>query len=154
MTLILGLEMAGRSKNATPKFFPRVFLELLYKEIWGGGSKADEIFLKSVQIDERSRKKLKKWGVIFLPMKHKSGHKFSTKDFCNKLTSDLNSPIHLASKNKVVSLNKFVHTPWRNEWESENSRRFSEFGHISIFPCCSQVQRTERGKAAGLGARW
>jgi hypothetical protein len=35
MTLISGLEMAGRSKNATPKFFPWVFSELLYKEIWG-----------------------------------------------------------------------------------------------------------------------
>ena len=77
MTLISGLEMAGKSKNATPKFFPWVFLELLYKENCGGrGSKAHEFFLKSVQIDERSQKNLKKWGVIFLPMKHKSGYKF------------------------------------------------------------------------------
>ena len=37
-------------------------------------------------------------------MKHKSGNKISTRDFSNKLTSDLNSPSYLASKNKVVSL--------------------------------------------------
>ena len=48
MNLILGLEMAGRLKNATPKFFPRVFSELLYKEIWGGGSKADDFFFGKV----------------------------------------------------------------------------------------------------------
>ena len=62
MNLILGLEMARRLKNATPKFFPWVFSELLYKEIFwgGGGSKADDFFLKSVQNDERSRENLKK----------------------------------------------------------------------------------------------
>jgi len=38
--LFLGIEMAGRSKNATPKFFPPVTLQFLYKEIWEGeGSK-------------------------------------------------------------------------------------------------------------------
>ena len=37
MTLILDREMAGRSKNATPKFFPRVVLELPDKGLWGGG---------------------------------------------------------------------------------------------------------------------
>jgi len=36
MALILGLEMAGRSKNATPKFFPWVFSKLLYIKNWGG----------------------------------------------------------------------------------------------------------------------
>ena len=49
MNLILGLEMAGRLKNATPKFFPRVFSELLYKEIWGGSKADDFFFWKSVQ---------------------------------------------------------------------------------------------------------
>ena len=43
--LFLGIEMAGRTKNATPKFFPRVVLELPYKEIGGGGGpKADDFF--------------------------------------------------------------------------------------------------------------
>ena len=35
--LFLGIEMARRMKNATPKFFPQVVLELPYKEIGGGG---------------------------------------------------------------------------------------------------------------------
>ena len=34
-------------------------------------------------------------------MKHKSGHKISTKDFSNKKMLDLNSPLYLAPKNKV-----------------------------------------------------
>ena len=40
-----GIEMAGRTKNATPNFFPRVVLELPYKEIGGGGGpKAEDFF--------------------------------------------------------------------------------------------------------------
>ena len=71
MTLILGLKMAGRSKNATPKFFPQVVLELPYKEIWGGGGPEGQIFfLKSVENSERSRENLKKWGVNFFPTIH------------------------------------------------------------------------------------
>jgi hypothetical protein len=44
--LFLGIEMAGRTKNATPKFFPRVVLELPYKEIGGEGRgpKAEDFF--------------------------------------------------------------------------------------------------------------
>jgi hypothetical protein len=103
--------MAGRSKNATPRVFPRVFSELLYKEIWGGRGPEQIIFLKSVQNDERSPEILKKWGVFFSAMKHKSGHKFSTRDFSDKLMLDLDSPPYLAPKNKVVSLNKFLRTP-------------------------------------------
>ena len=38
--LFLGIEMAGRTKNATPKFFPQAILELPYKEIGGERSKA------------------------------------------------------------------------------------------------------------------
>jgi hypothetical protein len=71
MTLILGLKMAGRSKNATPKFFPQAVLELPYKEIWGGGvQKGRFFFLKSVQNSERSRENLKKWEVNFFPTIH------------------------------------------------------------------------------------
>jgi hypothetical protein len=81
MTLISGLKMAGRLKNATLKFFPWVFSELLYKEIWGGVGPKWMIFLKSVQNEERSPEKLKKWGVLIFPMKHRSGHKFSTRDW-------------------------------------------------------------------------
>jgi hypothetical protein len=44
MTLILGLKMAGRLKNATPKFFPQAVLELPYKEIWGGGVQKGSFF--------------------------------------------------------------------------------------------------------------
>ena len=43
--LFLGIEMAGRTKNATPKFFPRVVLELPYKEI-GGGVQRPKIFFE------------------------------------------------------------------------------------------------------------
>ena len=50
--LFLGIEMAGRMKNATPKFFLWVVLELPYKEIGGEGSKGQRFFLKSVQNDE------------------------------------------------------------------------------------------------------
>jgi hypothetical protein len=42
--LFLGIEMAGRMKNATPKFFPRVVLELPYKEIGGGGVQRPKFF--------------------------------------------------------------------------------------------------------------
>jgi hypothetical protein len=44
--LFLGIEMAGRTKNATPKFFPRVVPELPYKEIGGEGRgpKAEDFF--------------------------------------------------------------------------------------------------------------
>jgi hypothetical protein len=45
--LFLGIEMAGRTKNATPKFFPRVVLELPYKEIGGeGGVQRPKIFFE------------------------------------------------------------------------------------------------------------
>ena len=37
-------------------------------------------------------------------MRHKSGHTISTRDFSDKLTSDLNSPSYLAVKNKVMFL--------------------------------------------------
>jgi hypothetical protein len=63
--LFLGIEMAGRTKNATPKFFPRVVLELPYKEIGRGGVQRPKIFLKSVQNDESCREDLKKLGVNF-----------------------------------------------------------------------------------------
>ena len=62
------IEMAGRMKNATPKFFPRVVLELPYKEI-GGGSKGRRFFLKSVQNDESCWENLKKLGVNFFSHK-------------------------------------------------------------------------------------
>jgi hypothetical protein len=42
--LFLGIEMAERTKNATPKFCPRVVLELPYKEIEGRGPKAEDFF--------------------------------------------------------------------------------------------------------------
>jgi len=42
--LFLGIEMAGRMKNATLKFFPRVVLELPYKEIGGEGVQRLKIF--------------------------------------------------------------------------------------------------------------
>ena len=45
-------------------------------------------------------------------MKHKSGYTISTRDFGDKLTSDLNSPTYLALKNKIMSLSKFLHTSW------------------------------------------
>ena len=68
MNLILGVEMAGRSKNATPKFFPRVFSELLYKEIWGGGRKRMIFFLeKCAEWWEKSRKFEKIGGNLFFP---------------------------------------------------------------------------------------
>ena len=70
MTLILGLKMAGRLKNATPKFFPQVVFELPYKEIWGGGVQKGSFFLKSVENSERSWENLKKWGVNFFPTIH------------------------------------------------------------------------------------
>ena len=38
--------MAGRTKNATPKFFPRVILELSYKKIGGGGVQRLKIFFE------------------------------------------------------------------------------------------------------------
>jgi len=46
MMLFLGIEMAGRIKNATPKFFLWVVLELPYKEIGGEGRgpKAEDFF--------------------------------------------------------------------------------------------------------------
>jgi hypothetical protein len=52
--LFLGIEMAGRLKNATPKFFPQVVLELPYKEVLGRGpnGKGQRFFSKSVQNDE------------------------------------------------------------------------------------------------------
>ena len=62
---------------------------------------------------------LKKWGVIFIPTKHKNGHRFSTRDFSNKMTSDLNSLSYLAPKNKVVFSNKFLHTlGWHSHADS------------------------------------
>ena len=74
--------MAARTKNATPKFFPWVILELPYKEIWGGGGvQKPKFFLKSVQNDEICRENLKKLRVNFFPTKHKSSHNFSTKHF-------------------------------------------------------------------------
>ena len=42
--LILGIEMAGSSKNATPKFFPRVAEDLPYKEIRGEGGGPEGLF--------------------------------------------------------------------------------------------------------------
>ena len=48
--MFLGIEMARRTKNATPKFFPQVVLELPYKEIWGGrGPKAEVFFEKCAE---------------------------------------------------------------------------------------------------------
>jgi len=45
--LFLSIEMAGRTKNATPKFFPRVVLELPYKEIVVvGGDQRPKIFFE------------------------------------------------------------------------------------------------------------
>ena len=69
--LFLGIEMARRMKNATPKFFPQVVLELPYKEIGGGGegSKGRRFFLKSVQNDESCREIFKKLGVNFFSHK-------------------------------------------------------------------------------------
>ena len=71
--LFLGIEMARRMKNATPKFFPQVVLELPYKEIGGGGgregSKGQRFFLKSVQNDKSCRENLKKLGVKFFSHK-------------------------------------------------------------------------------------
>ena len=111
--LFLGIEMAGRTKNATPKFFPRVVLELPYKEIFfGGGVQRPKIFLKSVQNDESCRENLKKLGVNFFPTKHKSSHNFSTSDFDDKVTSDLDFLAHLAPKNNIVPFSPVLRTPW------------------------------------------
>ena len=44
--LFLGIEMAGRMKNATLKFFPWVVLELPYKEIGGGGVQRPKFFFE------------------------------------------------------------------------------------------------------------
>jgi hypothetical protein len=51
MMLFLGIEMAGRTKNATPKFFLQVVLELPYKEIGGEGRgpKAEDFFEKCAE---------------------------------------------------------------------------------------------------------
>jgi hypothetical protein len=59
-------------------------------------------------------RKIEKMGGVYFTMKHKSGHKLSTRDFSDKLMLDLDSPPYLAPKNKVVSLNKFLHTPWQH----------------------------------------
>ena len=67
--LFLGIEMAGRTENATPKFFPRVVPELPYKEIGGEGSKGRRYFLKSVQNDESCREIFIKLGVNFFSHK-------------------------------------------------------------------------------------
>ena len=47
----------------------------------------------------------------FLPTKHKSD-KILTRDFRNKLASDLNFSLYVAPKSKVRSLNHSLHTPW------------------------------------------
>ena len=70
------------------------------------------LFLKSMQKDERRCEVLNKWELLLLLMKHKSGHTISTRDFNDKLTSDLNSPSYLALRNKVMSSSKCFHTSW------------------------------------------
>ena len=59
--LFLGTEMAGRTKNATPKFFPRVVLELPYKKIGGKGRgpKAKDFFWKVCRTMKAVEKNLK-----------------------------------------------------------------------------------------------
>ena len=49
--LFLGIEMAARLKNATPKFFPWEVLKLPYTEIWGAGRgpKAEDFFEKCAE---------------------------------------------------------------------------------------------------------
>jgi hypothetical protein len=50
--LFLGIEMAGRSKNATPKFFPQVVLEL--RKFRGGrGLKAEDFFHRTMRSVEK-----------------------------------------------------------------------------------------------------
>ena len=94
--LILGIEMAGSSKNATPKFFPRVAEDLPYKEIRGEGRGVPRGFSrsKSVQNDAKHREGSKKMNFIFHQKVWESCHNSSTTNFGDKLIPDFDLPPH------------------------------------------------------------
>ena len=100
-----------------------------------------------MQKDERSWKVLKKWVFIFLPMKHKSGHTISTRDFSDKLTSDLISQSYLPSQFQVDFLSctcyklleyKWIDKPYflvfLNKWVS-NICLMKQTTHLIMWSC-------------------